>query len=340
MRKLASIQQIIDIQPIPNADAIEVVTINGWKVVSKKGEFKIGDRCIYFEIDSFLPIKPEFEFLRKSCYRKLVDGSEGFRLRTVKLRGQVSQGLALPLPMFGDFESLELGSDLSEYLRVIKYDPPMPAELNGIAKGNFPSFIQKTDQERIQNLWSEYKEKYNDVEFEVTLKLDGTSCTFYHNNGEVGVCSRNLELQLNPDNTHGKIEAKHNIFEKLKKSGRNIALQGEIIGEGIQGNPEKIFGQCFMLFDIWDIDKDHYLTADERVRLLNELEIEEDIHIYITHFKKLSEFNSLDEILKFAEGKSLKAEIREGLVFKSKERINGKIISFKAISNQFLLNEK
>src|SRR5260221_575643 len=96
MRKLASIQKVLDIQPIPNADAIEVVTINGWKVVSKKGEFKIGDLCVYFEIDSFLPIKPEFEFLRKSCYRKMADGSEGFRLRTIKLRGQISQGLVLP----------------------------------------------------------------------------------------------------------------------------------------------------------------------------------------------------------------------------------------------------
>lgn len=132
MRKLVSIQTILDIQPIPNADAIEVVTINGWKVVAKRGEFKINDFCCYFEIDSFLPVKQQFEFLRKSCYRKLADGSEGFRLRTIKLRGQISQGLALPLSYFNkELENYDVavGCDVTDLFEVKKYEPPMPPSL-------------------------------------------------------------------------------------------------------------------------------------------------------------------------------------------------------------------
>ena len=97
-RKLASIQKVLDLQPIEGADVIEVATINGWKLVVKKGEFEVGDLAVYFEIDSFLPIREEFEFLRKSSYKKMGD-KEGFRLRTIKLRGQISQGLLqLPKP--------------------------------------------------------------------------------------------------------------------------------------------------------------------------------------------------------------------------------------------------
>ena len=198
MRKLASIQQIRDIQPIPNADAIEVVIINGWQVVAKKGEFKIGELCVYFEIDSFLPIKPEFEFLRKSCYKKMADGSKGFRLKTIKLRGQISQGLALPFDLFINTKAafVEIGQDVTELLQVKKYEMPIPPALQGFAKGNFPSFIRKTDQERVQNIWYKLNEKYNHINFEVTLKLDGTSATYYYRDGEIGVCSRNLNLKI------------------------------------------------------------------------------------------------------------------------------------------------
>lgn len=373
MRKLASIQKIIDVQPIPNADAIEVVTIKGWKVVVKKGQFKIDDLCVYFEIDSFLPIKPEFEFLRKSCYRKLADGTEGFRLKTIKLRGQISQGLALqrlevPLTILHDdtagFDLNEIDADLSEAIGVIKYEMPIPPALQGFAKGNFPSFIQKTDQERIQNIWDELKHKYKDVDFEVTLKLDGTSATYYYRDGEVGVCSRNLNLTIDEEdlidkgtssirskNTYVSCGVRIGVFERLKKLGRNLAIQGEIIGEGIQGNPEKMIGQHLYIFDVWDIDQQRYLTPNERVRLL---EIEEmahgndeegydyltDFHVTILGFCKLSKFTTIENLLQFAEGKSINAEIREGIVFKSMELIDGKIISFKVISNQFLLNEK
>jgi RNA ligase (TIGR02306 family) len=122
-RKLASIQVIRDIRPIEGADAIELAIINNWQVVvAKNVGHQIGDHVVYCEIDSFLPIQEEFEFLRKSSYKKMAD-REGFRLKTIKLRGQVSQGLILPMSVFGDFGwTAYEGLDVTERLGIIKYE--------------------------------------------------------------------------------------------------------------------------------------------------------------------------------------------------------------------------
>lgn len=340
-RKLASIQQILDVQPIFNADAIEVVTINGWKVVAKKSEFKVNDLCVFYEIDSFLPVRPEYEFLRKSCYRKMGDGSEGFRLKTIKLRGQLSQGLALPLNVF-NLENVEEGLDVTELLGVKKYEQYSPVVTSGRVR-NFPGFIRKTDQERIQNIWHKFKHKYNDVNFEVTLKLDGSSATYYHRDGKVGVCSRNMELKEDGDGsrctTWHRVADEIQLLDKLKEYGENIAIQGEIIGESIQGNKEKILGQKLFIFDIFDINRGVYLSPSERIDTLIILGLI-DHHIPIFKSKKLSEFETIDHILAFAEGESLRAKVREGVVFRSLDYIDGEILSFKAISNQFLLGEE
>lgn len=343
MRKLATIEKILGLQPIKDADRIEVATIRGWEVVVKKGEFEIGDKCVYFEIDSFLPIEDRYEFLRKSCYRKYRDGTgEGFRLRTIKLKGQISQGLALPLDLYTEFhrDLNHVGEDVTTILDVALYDPPIPAQLRGSIKGNFPSFIRKTDQDRIQN-HLDYFAKYKDEEFEVTVKLDGTSMTVYYNNGEFGVCSRNLEIKENKDNAYWKIVDELNLKEKMRKYGWNIALQGELIGAGIQGNPEKIKGQEFRLFDIYDIDLCRYFTPRERDfgRLLFPNVLTVPIECYC--YDILADYHDLDLLLAFAdEGRSLNADVREGLVFKSTRLINGEVVSFKVINNKYLLENK
>jgi RNA ligase (TIGR02306 family) len=151
-RKLASIRQISEIREIPGADAIELAIVDGWQVVvAKNVNHKVGNYVVYCEIDSFLPIKPEFEFLRKSSYKKMGD-QEGFRLRTIRLRGVLSQGLILPLdeviPFPNNLDYMEVGKDVTELLEIKKYEPPVPAELAGKVKGMFPSFIPKTDEER------------------------------------------------------------------------------------------------------------------------------------------------------------------------------------------------
>lgn len=343
MRKLATIRKIDALRPIPDADAIECAVIGGWTVVVKKGEFTAGDLAVYCEIDSWIPhtLAP---FLSKGKEPRVFDGIQGERLRTMKLRGQLSQGLLLPFaimkPFFDDILFTE-GVDVSELLGIVKYEAPIPAQLAGEVKGMFPGWIQKTDQERIQNLKEEldYWLREQHV-WEVTEKLDGSSMTVYLRDGEFGVCSRNLELKPSETNSLWKVAVRNNLELKLRRANRNLALQGELIGEGIQGNPYKQKGQEFFLFDIYDIDASKYLTPAERNAFVEEHDIK---HVPVLAFgAELWDtlgINSIDGILRFAEGKSVMGMIgceREGVVFKSKAMQ----CSFKAISNKFLLKSE
>jgi len=233
-RKLSTIRRISEITPIDGADKIELVTIDGWKVVvAKDVGHKVGDLVVYCEIDSFLPIREEFEFLRKSSYKKMSDGKEGFRLKTIRLKNTLSQGLVLPISVLDFGEMVSEGQDVTERLGIVKYEPPIPAELSGKVKGLFPSFLRKTDEERVQNLQSDY-EDLKTQKFYVTEKLDGSSATFYYKDGQFGVCSRNLELLETEDNTYWKVARQLDLENKLSTLKLNISLQGELIGEGIR----------------------------------------------------------------------------------------------------------
>jgi RNA ligase (TIGR02306 family) len=335
MRKLATVRKIKDIIPIPGADLIELAIVDGWSVVvAKEVGHKVGNLVVYCEIDSFLPIREEFEFLRKSSYKKLMDGTEGFRLKTIRLRGQLSQGLLLPMSVFEDPHYVE-GDEVTEALGIIKYEPPMPAELSGKVKGNFPSFLRKTDEERIQNLVKEY-ETYKEYEhgFYATEKLDGSSATFYLRDDEFGVCSRNLDLLETEGNTFWKVARELQLEEKLKAYGKNLALQGELIGEGIQGNPYKIKGQTVRFFNIFDIDNQRFYGLPMFLAMMEHtLKLET---VPILGGLQLPE--TIEEVLKIAEANSvLNPDFnREGIVIRSMDRK----ISFKAISNLFLLGEK
>jgi RNA ligase (TIGR02306 family) len=340
MRKLATIQKIKEIHPIEGADAIELAIINGWKVVvAKNVGHKVDDYVIYCEIDSFLPIKEEFEFLRKSSYKKMSDGTEGFRLRTIKLRGQVSQGLIIPMSILLNYKNFmvefEEGSDLTEILGIVKYEPPIPAELAGKVKGNFPSFIPKTDEERIQNLTKEFEEwKKSDLDFYVTEKLDGSSATYYYKDGVFGVCSRNLELLETEGNTFWKVARELDLENKMKSLGYNVSFQGELVGEGIQGNPYRIKGQKVFFFNLFNIDKHEYADLTEFVNTIHGLSLDTVPKIE-TNFKLP---DTIEDLLLYSDDKSYHNPNfdREGVVIRSLDRK----ISFKVISNKFLLNEK
>lgn len=354
-RKLVTIQRIDKISPIEGADMIEKVSIKGWNCVAKKGEFQEGDKCIYFEIDSFLPIEERFEFLRASSFKRMGE-QEGFRLKTMKLRGVISQGLALPLKEFQEFQELEIGEEVTESLNVVKYDPPVPASISGDVVGLFPSFIPKTDEERIQNL-PEYFEIMKDIEFEETLKLDGTSMTVFRTNGsvennktedlkdisgKVGVCMRNYELRYNKDNTMWKTAFELRLPEILDKENLELAFQGELMGNGIQGNREKLKKHDFFVFRIWDIKNRKFLDSEHRKELIDFINKKYDVkinHVPVIN-EKIKIFNvvtTMEDMLKRADGKSMVHDIREGIVFKSVNQINGNTVTFKAISNRFLL---
>lgn len=337
MRKLVTIRTVSNIRPIPDADAIECASVDGWSVVVKKNEFQIGDACVYFEIDSFLPLSDaRFAFLEKN---KIVwNEKTGIRLRTIKLRGQISQGMILPLNKFPELaeHSKSREMDFSEMLGIEKWESVIPASLSGEVEGAFPAFIRKTDQERIQNL-TEILSTEAKEEFEVTIKLDGSSMTVFHNAGVSGVCGRNWWIRESESNSLWRVARQNQLLTALTAYGRNLALQGEIIGEGIQGNPEKLRGHDFYLFDIFDIDAGKYLGRAERQQALATLRaLGATVHEvpWLENITLEGFGGDVSKVLDYAEGGSLNpATSREGVVFK---RLDGSM-SFKAISNTYLL---
>lgn len=365
MRKLATVRVVDDVQPIEGADAIEVATVGGWKVVVKKGEFSAGALAIFFEIDSFLPDEPVFQFLRD---KRTFDGREGYRLRTIKLRGQVSQGLLLPIEEFGQFGDIALveGDDVSDYLNVVKWERPLPGQWAGKAKGNFPHFIRKTDEERIQNVSLRDLEKWQNEWFVETVKIDGSSLTAYatkdtittyYDDGSVkdedveytktGVCSRNLELIETEGNAFWEQTRRYKLLERLthlrETEGRSLAIQGELFGDGIQENRWKVEGKDFRVFSIWDIDKQKYLGFDEVMSVLTFLNSHLPNEPHIQTVQVLRVFHLADmgttreDFLKRADEvfDSSKVPV-EGLVYKT-DGVRDQAISFKAISNKYLL---
>ena len=339
-RKMATIRRIEEVKAIPNADKIVAYRVGGWWVVDSIGKYVVGDLVVYAEPDSFIPSTIAPFLTKPGQYAKTFDGVEGERLRTVKLRGQLSQGLLLPHDtvwdknMF-DFNRFVEGDDVSELLGIFKFEQSVPAALAGEVKGMFPSRIPKTDQERIQNLSVELEEwKSQGLTWEVTEKLDGSSMTVYIIDGEVGVCSRNLDLKPNENNSLWATAYKNEIDVKLIQSLSNLAIQGELVGNGIQGNMYKMRGQDFYVYDIYDIDAGRYFTPTERVAYCKAWDIKH-VPVFKSAFMLTTE--SVADLLKMAEAKSVMGDIagpeQEGLVFKCNERQ----LSFKAISNKFLM---
>lgn len=347
-RKLASVRRISKLAPIPNADAIEVATVDGWQVVVKKGEFQEGELAVYFEIDSWIPCEVA-PFLCKSV--KTFNGVQGERLRTVKLRGQLSQGLLLPMSTLPDardatteanakwktFLAWEAGDDVTEILKIQKYEKPLSPQLAGLAKGTFPSFLKKTDQERIQNLTHEFEGwKARGLTFEVTEKLDGSSMTVFFKDGQMGVCSRNLELKEDDTNTFWKVAKQGITLEGVDPSQIvESAIQGELIGPGIQGNPYNLPSHQMYIFDIWVIGSSGYVDPEYRRQTVANDDRLRHVPIVSTGTKLP---DTIAEVLTMSDGQSALAPVpREGLVWKCEQDPS---ISFKAISNKWLLKEK
>ena len=326
MRKMATVRRIDAINQIPDADSIECAVIGGWKVVTKKGEYNPGDLAVYCEIDSWIPneLAP---FLSKG-EPKEYNGIKGERLRTVRLRKQLSQGLLLPYSILGRIGTED--EDVSEELNIQKWEAPVNPQLAGQVKGNFPSRIPKTDQERVQNLSKEL-EQYADQVFEVTEKLEGSSMTCYMIDGEFGVCSRNMDLKRDENNTFWRVAIEQSIENKMRTlASDNYAIQGELIGPGIQGNIYNLNKHTFRVFDIYDIDAGEYVFPETRHQIVEALGL---THVPLIGFLAIQA--NMDYLLETAEGKSLlnDKQEREGLVYKAAQ---GQF-SFKAISNKYLL---
>ena len=260
MRQLASIQRVKALAPIEGADAILRATVLGWQLVVKKGEFDVGDLGVYVEIDARLPDRPEFEFLRP----------RGMRIRTIRLRGQISQGILFPLDILPPGTPIAEGLDVTEALGVVKYEPPIDPSLAGVAKGPFPSFLPKTDETRVQVL-QDVLDAFAGTPCAVTEKLDGSSTTYFAHDGAFGVCSRNLELLDVPGDPLWQWARENDVEARLRALGRSLALQGELVGPGVHGNKYGLPEKTVRFFNVFDVATYTYLGHAEAAALLSTL---------------------------------------------------------------------
>jgi RNA ligase (TIGR02306 family) len=348
-RKLASVQQVLDITPIENADAIELVRINGWQCVTKKGEFAVGDCGVFLEIDSIPPDTETFRFLWTPKPKPDADGNllpvepvvrpEKFRIRTLRLRGVLSQGLFLPLSALGLSSDIAEGTDLTATLGIGKYEPPAPTGM-GDFRTHFPAFLPKTDEMRVQSLPA-VLEELSGQPYVITQKYDGTSATYCIDprDGSFHACGRNLSI-LDGPNLYWRMAHKHNIEEALRKMPR-YALQGEIVGPGVQKNPLGLKEVSLFGFSVYDIEDAKYLGHDATRAVLAEagipaVDVVEEDHAFA---------HTQESLLALAEGTYPgTSNEREGIVIRPREErfspaLGGRL-SFKAISNRYLLKEK
>lgn len=354
-RQFVTIRQIGNIESIPNAERVELACIDGWQCVVPKNEFTPGEEIIFFEADAALKnVNDErYNFLHKSSYKcwhksgELLE--ECFRIKTIKLAGQISQGLVLKKKLFDREikESLETGKSLDEVCRVVHYDelyddmhaildPKNQAE----RKGSFPSFIHKTDEERLQNL-PKYFSKYKNECFEVTEKYDGNSMTVgysptYLPEEPFFVCSRKNSLKLDGDNNFVKMAVKYDLQNKLKHiyddCGAELCIQGELVGPGIHGNHDGHKEIDFYVFRIYDIKEQAWLSSKNRISICNNLELK---HVPVVNdfLHVFEECKNINDVIALTKRNSLNGNQIEGLVFKSIDRN----VSFKVINPDYLL---
>jgi len=340
MRKLASLQIIDSLSPIKGADRIEIAQVLGWQVVVKKDEFKVGDKVIYLEVDSVLPDKKWSEFLKDKNRP-----DKPIRLKTIRLRGQISQGLVVPLSIVHEhgyhvneeFVEYQVGFDWTERLGIVKYEPPVPASYGGNILRARPSYVPKTDELRVQSFPSIIDEMQGKLVY-FSTKVDDSSGTFSWFEGQADVCSRNWSIGEDDTNIFWRIAKKHSIIEKLELM-KHFAIQGEVAGPGIQKNPLKLNELQFFAFNVLDIHGRRYLDCDEFLAFCRDLDIP-TVPDIVTNL----EFTwNLEELLELAKGTYAGTDNpREGIVIRTMEEqrseaLDGGRASFKVINNDFLL---
>ena len=339
-RKLASLQTVIAIELIPNADAIELARIQGWQCVVKKGEFKVGDLAVFFEIDAQPPDEPRYAFLWKpKSALEPVARPANFRLRTIRLRGTLSQGLLLRLADFPELNELRAqmapGDDLTDLLKITKWEPPVPH--SGELAGPFLSDVPKTDEMRIQSA-PEVMSEIAGLPYVITLKCDGTSATYGLDlrTQQFVVCARNWAIK-DGDNAYWHVARSLQIEDRLRAHPQ-LVIQGELVGPGIQKNRLRLHAVSLRVFNVFDRSQSRYFDHAEAEKFLAGVQL--PMVPVIERGERFSHTQA--SLLALAEGlyDGTKNE-REGIVIRPvKERysaaLNGRL-SFKAVSNRFLL---
>ena len=251
--KLAEIQTINEITPIEGADRIELAKVQGWQSVVQRGQYSVGDRIVFIPIDTVL--QPS---VWNSHLHDKEDPTKPIRVRSVKLRGVYSQGLIFPLSIITPEMNVD---ELAQELGVIKYEKPIPAHLSGEVFGDFPThLVSKTDEDNLKSNIEVLEELRQADSMQATLKMDGTSATYIkETNGNFRVCSRNLELRDTESNVHWQMARKYDIWNNLNSG---YAIQGEIAGPGIQGNPAGLSEVTLFIFNVINLYSRKPLARD------------------------------------------------------------------------------
>lgn len=341
MRKLASVQRIWKIEPIEGADRIELANILGWQCVVNKGQFKPGDLGVYFEIDSFLPERPEFEFLRKSSFRESDIMGRGFRLNSMKFKGKLSQGLLMPLGTFPNIP-VGLGEDVTKALGVRKWEIEERATTGGTIVGGLPHDVPKTDEIRVQ-AEPDLIRDFSGLDYYISTKMDGSSHSISLDSDGFHVTGHNYEY---------KDDGKSSFYEYIKpnaiknnilayagmKRWDSLTIQGEFCGPGIQANKLKLRKPEWFVFTV--------RVNGERVGLEKMLEICDVLGIQSVPIEETgcdlpSKYPTVESLLERADGQYPNGGSKEGIVVRPIEPVYCERISaplsMKVVNNRYLL---
>jgi RNA ligase (TIGR02306 family) len=344
MRKLASIQRVNGVFPISDADRLELVQVLGWKCVGGKNEFHVGDLVVYFEIDSFLPICEEFEFLRKNSYKNNEYMGEGFKLKTMKFRGEISQGLCLGIDKLPKLNGIELteGMDVTEILGVREWEMPERVGSSGTIIGDRPGYIPKTDETRIQSA-PELLKEFAGLPYYITTKLDGSSHSVGVRDDEVSYTGHNFTYKDDGKSSFVEYVKSKGIPEKMEEYAKeneiqSIVLQGEWCGEGIQKNRLKLKTPEWFVFTARVNDK---RTNLDMLRAICEYVGCKMVPVEEEGEDLLTKYPDEQALLTRADGIGYNGTVREGIVIRPKEPVHSYTLSgplsMKVINNKYLI---
>ena len=343
MRKLASIQCIRAIEPIEEADRIELAHVLGWQCVVNRGQFQPGDTAVYFEVDSFLPVRPVYEFMRASSYRSTDLMGEGFRLRTMKFRGQISQGLLLPLSYFPEIPTdVSIGDDVTELLGVREWEIEERISTGGTMIGTLPPDIPHTDETRIQ-AQPDLLQAFAGLPYYITTKMDGSSHSVGLDENGFHVTGHNYEYKDDGQSPFYEMVKAMGLQAKMEafaaENGlQTLTIQGELCAPGIQKNRLKLSKAAWYVFTVREngrrtgLDRMTAVCRALGLEMVPVEEVGEDLP---------SRYPTVEALLVRADGAYPRGGKKEGIVIRPVEPVFCKTInsslSMKVVNNKYLL---
>ena len=346
MRKLASVQRIWKIEPIEGADRIELAHVLGWQCVVNKGQFKPMDLAVYFEVDSFLPARPEYEFLRASSYRKTDVMGEGFRLKTMKFCGQISQGLLLPLDTFPAIPAnVEPGFDVTELLGIRKWEIEERITTGGTMIGTLPYDVPHTDETRVQ-AEPELIQAFSGLQYYISTKMDGSSHSICVDEEGFHVTGHNYEYRDDGKSPFYELVKAMGLQEKVENyvaaAGlKTLTIQGELCAPGIQQNRLKLTKPAWYVFTVRKDGK--RVGLNDMLATCDELQLEH-VPIEEVGMDLPAVYPTVDALLARADGEYPKGGKKEGIVVRTTEPVYNSLIggplSMKVVSNKYLLKNE